>query len=306
MNTQSRHGFRDVLSALAMGVVCMIFLAGCAKPVTPDDSPGVRVPRDEPPPYAEAVRRYNENAKKVDRLWSRAVTTLEWFDSKGERRIEQGDDCFVVYVAPDRFALSIGKLGKTLMWVGCDEQRYWMFDLQEPRSAYVGTRANAGKPCVRPLPMVGGVSPRDVMRLMGVEPIDADAEPAGQPVEWHEGQWLIEPPGTGTRLLIDPETGLATRIDLLDEHGYSRLICRLSHTTVIESFVIPPGGPAKIASRLNIELPDGSGSVRLTMSSPTDGRRDDRIQDRVFDFDRLRKLLKVEEDATHSLDADCE
>lgn len=262
--------------------------------------------REPLPSYAEAVRRYNENAAKVDRLWSRAVATIEWMDEKGERRIEQGDDCFVVYVAPDRFALSLGKLGKTLLWAGCDAERYWVLNAQDPRHAYVGRHEHVGKACTQPLPMVGGVHPRDVMRLMGVEPINPELLPDEPAVEWLDGQWMIEPPGMGTRLLIDPKTGFATRIDLIDGAGVSRILCRLSHVETLTAYRVPTGGPAKIATRMTIELPDGRGAVRLTISNPTDGRADDRINDRMFDFDRLRRVLKISDEETTSLDRDCE
>ncbi|MCE9589240.1 MAG: hypothetical protein K8S99_01805 [Planctomycetes bacterium] len=264
------------------------------------------IPSAPLPTYAEAVRRYNDNARKIDRIWSRAVATIEWTDLKDKRRVEQGDDCFVVYVAPDHFALSVGKLGTTLMWAGCDAERYWVIDAQEPRQAYVGRRANVGRECTDPLPMIGGVNPRDVMRLMAVEPIDPGAVPVAPTVEWHEGRWMIEPPGASTRLHIDPATGLATRIDLLDAAGRSRLICKLSNPVVIESHIVPAGGPAKLAGRMEIELPDGSGSVRLTISSPGDGRADDRIDERLFDFDRIRRVFKIGDDATTLLDHDCD
>ncbi len=88
------------------------------------------------------------------------------------------------------------------MWIGGDDQRYWFFDLQDQETLYTGRHALADRldPHRVPVP----IRPQDLPRLLGITPIDPDRAPPSPAVEWYEGQYLIEPPGMRTRLLLDP------------------------------------------------------------------------------------------------------
>lgn len=276
--------------------VLVIALSGCCTKPVPIET---IAPPPEMPRYGDLVRRYNANIAGASRLWSRAVIEMSWND--GERdRFEQGDGN-VVAIAPDKIAFSVGKLGNVLIWAGCDEQRYWLFDLNGDKKAMVGRHEHVGKACARPLP--APVHPRDMTRLLGVTPIDPERVPTAPEVEWWSGCFVIEPPGTGTRLMLDPKTALPVRIDLTDERGRSRVVCNLAqHEPMLVEGKDESAGP-KVARRLEVTVPGRRGGATLHLSDVSDGSDGDRIKDRLFDFQSLVKALKPA--TTQVLDADC-
>ena len=281
---KTRECVRAWAAMLALGVA-MLALPGCP-PRPPVDAGGAKL--TPPPEYADLVKRYNANIDGASRLWSRGVIEMTWRDGE-KKRFEQGDGNLVA-IAPDKIALSIGKLGNTLLWAGCDGERYWLFDMNGDKKAMVGRHENVGKPCARPLP--APVHPRDMVRLLGVTPIDPAKAPPAPAVEWHEGKLLIEPPGTGTRLLLDATTALPVRIDLTDDRGRSRVICVLSkHEPMQVEGKDEASGP-KVARRFEVTVPGREGGATLFLSDLSDGSDGDRIKDRLFDFDALTKALK--------------
>src|SRR5262249_54442096 len=147
-------------------VASLTCLTGC--PTPPTREPKSVAPPGPAPAYADLAARYNANIAGLDRLWSRAVVELNWRDDRGKKRFEQGDGNLITGL-PDRVALSIGKLGNTLFWAGGDAQRYWLFDLQGDKVAYVGRHAYIGSPCTLESPLA--VQPRDLVRLLGIWPV---------------------------------------------------------------------------------------------------------------------------------------
>lgn len=237
--------------------------------------------------YSQIVRRYNSSIESLDRLWSRAVVEVRWEDDRGSH-FEQGEGNFI-FVRPDRVALSVGKLGHTLFWIGANRGQYWMFDLREEKTVYAGRRRSArGRAGDLPIP----VRPMDLPRVLGLYRINPDALPAEPQVEWYDGGYLIEPPGTRSRLLLDPVTFRPKRIDLLDEEGNSRLIGRLSGWETVQTQGLAPGGLPVVASRAEIALVDRAGRATLHLSDLSDGRDGGRITGKAFDLDQLIKALK--------------
>lgn len=286
-----------VWAALITLFIAMLALPGCpTRPTTGIDA-GAQTPTPE---YTALVKRYNANIEGASHLWSRGVIEMTWKDGE-KKRFEQGDGNLVAIV-PDKIALSIGKLGNTLLWAGCDGERYWLFDMNGDKKAMVGRHENVGKPCAKPLP--APVHPRDMVRLLGVTPINETKVPPAPAVEWHEGKLLIEPPDTGTRLLIDPKTALAVRIDLTDARGRSRVVCVLSrHEPMQVEGKDIVNGP-KVARKFEVTVPGREGGATLFLSDLSDGGDGDRIKDRLFDFETLTKVLKPA--AVEVLDEACE
>jgi len=237
--------------------------------------------------YADVAARYNKNITRLDKLWTAGTVELKWTD-RGQRRWEQGD-VHVILLPPSRMAFEINKAGITLLWAGADQERYWLFDLQDPRTAYVGRHADYGRSPETPLP----IHPLDLVRILGVTPLPLTAGDAT--VEWigkgDAQSWLVEFPGR-MRMVIDPQTALPSRIDLLDAHGYSRVIARLSAPDRVEIENAPPGAFPTMNTRFEITMTDRDGRMTLYLSRMTN--RSDKFNEKIFNFDILKKMLKPE------------
>ena len=154
-----------------------LLLVSCAAPDGVDDPPPLAAPLPGVS-YAEAARRYNQHVLGLKRLWARSVVEVSWIEDDGDRRSEQGEGHFV-FVPPRRVALSVGKLGKIILWAGSNAERYWLIDNQGDGVAYVGKH-----PTVEVIGPTGGVEmrgplpfkPDDVPYLLGLRPLPLDVE----------------------------------------------------------------------------------------------------------------------------------
>lgn len=265
-------------------------LTGC-----PPAGSGPKLNRPEVlPSYREVVRGYNANAGRIPRLWARAVAEVQW-EQNGKRRFEQGDGILAV-ITPDRSAFSLGKLGNPLFWAGTNEERYWLLDLRDARIAYVGRRRNPPAPPENgklPVP----IYPPDLIRVLGIgsipEPADeaADAATTRTPptVGWENGL-VIEPPGTSTRYILDPRTFLPSRIELVDAQGEPRLIAHLNSFEPVKLSGLPPGGLPRLATRIEILLPETAGKMTLFLSDASDGPG--KIDDAAFDLEKVKRTFR--------------
>jgi hypothetical protein len=202
---------------------------------------------------------------------------------------------------PDKVSLSVGKLGNTLLWAGSDPERFWLFDLQDDKTAYVGQHRNVGKPCAKEMPLP--IQPLDLIQLLGIVPLDTEMPHSDAEVDWHEGRFILEPTGRKVRLALDPTTLLPTRIDLLDERGFSRVVSKLSRTGNVELMGVPATRSPRMSTRIEITLPDRAGRAVLFLSRLTDGREAGKIDERVFNYEFLVGALKP--GTVEVLDKDC-
>ena len=289
---------RATILILALGTL----LAGCAS--TPA-GPAVGGTQPAPISYREVAERFDRNITGLDQVWSRCVAVADWTQD-GKPRSEQGEGNLLA-ILPDRLALSIGKLGQTIIWAGCNQEHYWLFDLKDDGGVvYFGRQGKTAKPGAQPLPV--GISPRDVIKLLGVMPIDPNQPPAKQPeVEWVDGGWLIQPPGnglsptspaagpgsegpSGIKLLIDPVTFLPRQVHLCDATGKTILLARLSNFKRVRVAGKPPGAWPWMASRYRIEDLVKHSRLTLDLNDLSDGRPD-RMHTRAFKLGVLIKAL---------------
>src|SRR5690606_7570193 len=128
----------------ALGYVCglagvMLLVSGCQKPKGPIVPPNLLPPpvqnQASLPTYSELIDRYNARLEGLGRVWASTDVEMRWRDAKGKERFEKGDGKFL-YVrtdadaaTPDNVAVTVEKLGKTLLWAGSDADRFWLFDL---------------------------------------------------------------------------------------------------------------------------------------------------------------------------------
>lgn len=283
MTMQRTMGILGLLAVLAC-------LAGC-----PPRRAEVEPPRPAVmPEYRELVQRYNRQLEHFDQLWARAEVELTYYNQRGRRKTESGDDSRLMLVMPSKVALSVGKLGQEILWAGCDGEQYWVFDLTEDKQAWIG-RADraiaADADAALPVP----VSPARLPQLLGVTKLDADAKPLPPEVEWAAGRYVIEPPGTGTRISIHPQSYLATRVDLIDEAGRSLMHSRLSEHGKVEMPGVPQEQWPVVARRIEIRLAQDRRELRLQLSDLSDGRQRSRIKARLFDLPTLLRTFEPRE-----------
>jgi len=289
---QHKATIDQFLTTGVLGSIFLLVLASCQTPPTTVQQP------KHLPTYQELATRYNRNLQRIDRLWARAVVELRWHDEQG-KHFEQGDGHLII-VLPDQLALSIGKLGNTLFWAGCNPQEYWWFDLQDQPALYFGFHANHALHTSEQLPL--SVQPIDLIRLLGILPL-APNPPTPPQVVWADGGYLIQPPNTGSRLLIDPQTTHPTRIELLDPSGEVALVSHLSRWQRMDIKGVPPGGLPFVATRFEMSLVDEYGSMTVFLSDPTDGQTGNQIKGSLFDLEYLRGVFKpiqeIDLDAQH-------
>lgn len=272
--------------SLCFPLLLLFILCSCR--TAPEGGPIVAaIPqRGTLPAYRELVERYNANLAGLDRLWARADVTLRYRDEKGKWRSERGDDSKLLMVVPDKVALAVGGIGPPVLWIGGNEQQYWVFHLRDEKPVYYGSRARIGSPTTQPLP--SPVYPHQVPWMLGVVTLDPNAD---SEVEWYRGYYLIEPPGTGTRMLIDPQTARPVRIDLLDSRGFSTLAVRLHDFVPVTQGSAKSSTPAPLVpSRIEAWVLGEGTQVTLKLNSVKDGRGDRAIERAfasAFDLQRL-------------------
>lgn len=293
------HVARLFASCLLMLLVALV--VGCEQ--TQTVSTKVQPKPAQMPSYQQIVEGYNAHSKHFDRLWSRTRVRLTWYDENDKRHSVDGDDSKLIMKLPRDLAFTIGKLGKTGMWIGSNEKYYWMFQLQEdPKSLTFGAYDNLGLPCTRSVNLP--VHPQHVPWLLGAVQINPQPAMTPAPVKWDNGRYVIDPPDQPVRLWIDARTMLAKRVQLLDDYGNPAVVADLWGHQRVEMARFSPDRWPLVPTRIEISVPGEKGGARIDLSDMTDGRKEDRINEAAFDLVRLQKALKP--DKVESLDAACE
>jgi hypothetical protein len=275
----------------AMGVlVCALAVApGACSPAARTDEPAQRLDAGALS-YEQAAARYNANARNLQRLWASAVIRLSFVDRDGQQRTEQGEGRLQI-VQPDRVALSVGKLGETLFWIGCDAQRYWWLDLTgDQHIGYAGRHEYYERSRARAYGVV--VPPLELIPLLGIAPlperggaaqVSGDGRLVGLTVAWGSG-------GGRRRVWVEPATGLPVQVELFDASGAAQLVCALeAHDTVQVSGL---GDLPRMATRARVAHAESRSLITLDLSSMEDGAS--RVRPEAFALGPLLTQMRVE------------
>jgi hypothetical protein len=305
IHRRGRRGRRGKALKHAHHLLCALCalcgaIAGCQTTETTDgDGP----PLDPPRPYAELAADYNQRIALIERIWSRSVVEVEWIDREGKKQLEQGEGPLIVR-KPGEMALAIGKLGVTRFWLGCDDERYWFFDLAEDRrTAYVGRQDRIATERSESLPLP--IRPDRLIRLAGITPLPRYDDASAVRVERTPTGHRITLPadkalgGLVMRTTVD-DACRATRIELLMPDGRLLIDAALSAFARMEITGQPPGAWPEIARRIRVALPYHRAEVSLFIEKLTDDPT--RVKDVQFDFDKLTAALRV--DRTVDIDTD--
>jgi hypothetical protein len=255
-----------------------------------------------PATYREIATAYNQRTARLQRVWGRAVVSVEYTDDEGRRRSEQGEGHFQV-IQPSRLALSAGKLGEVILWIGCDADRYWFIDAKEHHRAWVGRHASATREKVESLGMPA--PPRELLALAGITALpapglDARRDPV---VRWGPNRKVlvfeVMRGGSRWRYTVDPRTHEPSRIEVIDgatgEPILSATLQLYENVTIRGEGYVPP----KIASRIRcLHHPSGS-NLGLSIADMVDGGGN-KLREENFDFEALRERLGI----TEVVDAD--
>jgi hypothetical protein len=286
-----------VVWALATAVA--VLMAGCkpAQPIVPDTLLPDPIETAGPlPTYTELIERYNQTTRPLGRVWAEARVDLVWRDDKGKKKSEHGDGRFM-FVSPDKVALQIEEFGRGF-WAGGDGARYWLFDLQKQRVAYVGRFENIDKLDAQDFPLP--VKPGDLLYVLGLVPIDPAIVPESPGVERVAGYYLVEPPGLGLRMLLDPQTARPVRVDLLNAAGESTVKCVLSEPVELKAGKDDEDGHEPVMHRV-VEVYVLGQEARMTLKLKGLTTQGTRIKGAHFDFEILKRVMKP--DQTVDLDA---
>jgi hypothetical protein len=246
------------------------------------------------PSLADTAAKVNAAIDGSERLRARATVQVRYTDDDGQRRFEQGEGLFRMENS-GAIALSAGKVGETLFWLGCDDRRYWWFDLAgKERTAFVGLHDGAGQGRGG---VASAVNPRALPRLMGRVPMTGRGT-----TEWSKDGRLL---GVTTRLSsgferrwLDPKTLEAAKIEVYDEARQPVLIADLGKYEFMN--IAGQGAPGpRVPTTIFIGHPATGTELRLYLEDPDDGRGMDPA---AFDFIKLSASLRV----SRTIDLDAE
>jgi hypothetical protein len=263
-------------------MVCVVLLAGCrtASPVSP--------PRDTIA-AGDLIARHNARVAQLGRVWARTSVQVTARDERGSRLREQAEGHLQIEGA-DRFALSLGKLGKTQLYLGSNEQVYWWIDMVDPdqKIAIFGRHANVNRDKAALLGVP--VYPTDLVHLLGMTPIDsADVRGDVKQADGLVGLEAVLRDGVRT-IWFDLRSMEPARIELHDDVGrvvLSAELSRYDYVTVVGDATSKPRLPGTarvvlVADETRIDI-----SLYAAENRP--------IRPSAFDFEGLARGYRVDE-----------
>lgn len=279
------RAFVSTVALLCIGVM-VLSVAGCRTlPAGLTD--------DEMLSYQQIAERHNERVEGLSNLYSRGVIEIRWRDGDG-RHFEQGNlDLWLEL--PRRTALRVEKLGNVFLWLGSDEERFWLFDMLGDETVLLTAHHDSairgtGLLTVRPLALL------DLAGLSALPETEGTIEYDGE-----LDAWVVTAPGQGgmMRMYMHRTSLLPLRVESLDEAGdvaYTSEI-RLTRYRTAARPGVPPSQFGHMPTLIDITSaqPPGegitSGEIKIALGTPT-GRVDDQPMDRVFDLDRLMRSMR--------------
>lgn len=302
----SASGGRRVRQALRRGAclclgVALVLTAACAqrKPNPPDSgsdsrpstSPGGPTRPDKPLPKFEALAaRYNERVRGMSALRTPIGLIIDAEDEEGKRTREQVEGNLSL-VQPRYVVMRLDKVGQTLFQLGSNPDLYWWIDLSgEEKVAMVGTHAKARPDTAARFGVP--VHPLDLLELLAITPLQTEGARPGMRWSPDGKQVIVTLPGrwAGRRMWITPETGQATRVELLNTRGDVEVRARLEKYQIAAirgDTITQP----RIATKLFIEIPRSRVNVEMNIVEPENPG--DRVRMTAFDLERQKDNLGV-------------
>jgi hypothetical protein len=239
---------------------------------------------------AEPVRAaYNQRVEQLGVLWSRGIVAFRYRDADGNRRDDQGN-ANVQMILPDRFAMRIHKVGETLLWIGSDDEHYWLIDLlSDPSAGYIGRHdeftIEKGERVGLPVP------PRELPRLMGLEQIPEFGEGGARLRSVTDQAVVIEVPSRwGWWVYALDGGGHAQTIQLRDLQDRVLLEAELERYMPVELRGIGGARP-QTAGRMRLTAPGTDWRITVELDVPSNRQPNAE----AFDFLELTEILAPSE-----------
>ena len=295
----SRRPGRSVSSAIAAALLAILgFMAGCKS-----EPPIGAGPAEPAPTYQDLMTAHNQRIEQLRRLYADGVVEIRWKDKNGNH-YEQGNMELWLQL-PRRTALRVEKLGEVRLWLGSDDQRYWLFDLTgDEKVLHTGlhdevVQEETGALAVKPIALID---------LMALTPLPASGT-ARNPVSVNYDRkleaWVVQSTGGGgpLRIYFDRKTRLPVRVESLSKTGEVGLSSTLEKYKPIEAPGVSPltaprlAHTVRIASTASKTAPESaakagqvSGEVSLFIDSVTSAVEQKQL-DNVFNLDRLMQSM---------------
>ncbi len=288
-----------MIAGATLGATCLV-----AWPTWAEPEP-VRATADVAAPEAKVLASYASRASSLSRLWARVVFVLEYKDADGHARSEQGEG-HLQFLAPDRLALSLGKVGQRVLYLGCDHDRFWFFDMTDGGRAYVGRNANVGKPCTEDTGLPA--NPLDVLATLGVCALpEGSVGRIGGGVG--EARIFSTTPSGRLRITAGIDTGEPSRIELLPGAagdgatwaGSPTIVATMSEYTPVE--MRGGGAPVRMPKQIVMEARAREMKLTLHLYDPVRGS-EKQLPPQAFDLDHL--LDRLAPASVRELDAGCD
>jgi len=263
---------------------------GCRSGQVREPDKGGAVQRGELPAYDVVAAKYNERVaglEQVETLVSLGITAK---NEKGERIKNQVEGNLKIKL-PSSASMRVDKAGKSIFYLGSNEQHYWWIDLTaDPKVAMVGQHAKATPESVSNFGVP--VHPMDLIEVMAVRPLPAKGEGGDRAkLAWSENgrALIVSLPGRWgeRRFSLDPETYDPIRIELLD--GTGNTVVSAVHTDFVTAEVVGNvGARPRLSKRIDLTLPAQDATVTVAVYEPKNPGPQMRVQ--VFN---LRAVLQA-------------
>jgi len=291
--------FAKRVSRLRLGVAAWLLgclaltSAGCKSvPATTKPDTGAMVA----PSYQQLAEPHNQRIAKLQKLYAMGVIEIRWRDDHGNH-FDQGNMELWVQL-PRHTALRVEKLGEVPLWLGSDDQRYWLFDNKE-KVLRVGMHDEANAP--GPSGPID-VKPLALLDLMALSPLPVAQGGQATPAVHNDDQrnaWVIEAAGSGgpMRVYFDRKTEQISRVETLSSDGKILLFSNLTEYKPATLSGVAPLAYPKIAHKVEIaSAPQvesasnirGCGNVSVFIDEAT-GVFD--ANSNVFDLNRLMQSM---------------
>jgi hypothetical protein len=248
-------------------------------------------PPGEQPSYAAIANKQNRRVDLLQCFYARGVIEIDWIDEAGNRHTDQGDLDFWVD-APGCMALRVGKLGEDLLWLGCNAEHYWLFDLTDDDEPIliVGRLQNFSQDMTgQPL----AVAPWSLLDLLGLAAVPDPASADAPEVTWsaQHDAWVIE--NASVRTYFERGTLLPVHVELLDDDGATQAsgehyLRRYKSVDQPEMSVLDW---PKLTTLTDVYDAQREQRIKFALDEPT-GLVEGEPFDRICDLDRLIKAFR--------------
>ncbi len=263
---------------------------------------------DPLPAYEELARTHNERVAELQQFHTYGVIEFRWSDQDG-KHFEQGD-LQLWMMLPHHSALRVSKLGDVLLWIGSDEQQYWLFDcLNDEKVLYLESHDYDFSSDEGDQPIM--LPPHVIIDLMGLGELpievankDNQDSPVGQAsrlslplIEYDADNdaWLLtlapDEHQLQQQISFSRQTGLLQRVVLLDQEQQPIVESSPRRYDRVEQERSLSVNWPLLPTLIDIKQPDGKYQVKLAFDSPS-GIMHDQPLDRIFDLGRLIDALR--------------